>query len=421
MPRSHKIIFGIFVCIHVFTALWLGLARPGSISPIADPLEYRLLALHLFEGVFSIAPASEQESELLRTPGYPLLVAATYMVDGGWGLVIVLLQQFLLAVVAYLIYRLVIRVTQNQTLALVSLTVFLIEPQQWLFSLQTMTETFSVFLMTVSVWLALQTEQQGWRSTVVWEGILVGCMVLVKPGLMILVPFVLLLCVVRMVSWRTRLIYIGTSVVVALIIVSPWLIRNTLLTGVPIISSSAVFNFIGLGAPEDTTLLLRDGRILYDNAGHHVMENRNYTVKSYPNLVLMKKKIIEHEGVWRLVEKQISCALPIWLNHNIGSVLSVVHVPFVNTSGITIAVMLEKVVWIVLLFFVILGILRGIIDPSTRYTFLLFGCMLGTLTFLNVCTASSRMLIPLYAPILLCASMALASFQPFRPNIHHSR
>lgn len=409
MQAPDKWLMPLLACalaLHLAAALYVGVERPWSISPVQDPLEYRLLAQNIPLGTFSLTAPPDTQPQLLRTPGYPLFLAATYALDGS-GVLAIVLQQILLVAGGWILYRLLRAFNVGQRLSLVIAALYLLEPRLWMFSLQTMSEALASFLFVSLVALATVPKRSS-LGTAAGVGVLAGLLLLVKPGLLVAAPFLLLLPLCREIPWRARAAQAAVAVLVMLVVLSPWFARNARLVGTPLLSSSSAYNFsLGLGSLAEQGALLADGPAIYDARGREGVNHTSFTAEKFASMQALQRQIIEREGVAALAGRQLSCAPHIWLAHGMASTLTVVH-PLTAQQASLIS-MLEKMFGAVALLLVAAGIALSLADRRVRICSLLCAGMLLAVTVLNVCVSSDRMLIPLYPLILVFAGVALSS------------
>ena len=234
---------GLFL--HVLSAVGVFLIKPESISTTPDPLDYRLAAIQILDNQhFSFAAPEFDAPQLLRTPLYPALLAGTYLLDGRTGLVMILIQSLSLVLMAFLLFRILIRLRVPDNIALLLTTLYLFEPLQWLYSLHTMTETFSSLVLLVLVYLVIVPSSIRGKCLSALFGVGLAVIVLMKPSGTMWIPFMLMMLGAIPGSFHERMKRLLIACFFLILVLSPWVIRNYNLTGYPVISSSGPFNFI---------------------------------------------------------------------------------------------------------------------------------------------------------------------------------
>jgi 4-amino-4-deoxy-L-arabinose transferase-like glycosyltransferase len=427
-PRTRTILFIILGCalvLHVVSAVGVYAFRPESISTTPDPLDYRLAALNLLDhGTFSFAPPEYNAPQLLRTPVYPLLLAGTYLLDGRSGLAIVLLQSIMLAVMGWLLFWLLLafRVPERISLALVAL--YLVEPLQWLYTLHTMTETTASLLMLGLFVFALVGRGIDTLPRAILFGVGLGLLVLVKPSVMMWLPFLLLLVLVARGTWRARTIRIALAALLLVATLTPWVIRNEALTGYPVVSSSGTYALIEFAGTASTTPAhFWDVVMMAEYNGHTNQVWYGYTTNAYPMLVAGKQAILEHLDYRRFVTRQLVCAPHVWfgfwhrynqesLGHDYGLITSFVLGP--NDARDAALLKIDILIWALALALFLLGTFSLLRDPTRRWRYVPLVGMLLAAIFVNFCAAWVRVLLPLYPIIFVGAGVGIGELMRLR-------
>ena len=209
--------------------LWILLAaailRLGAIIFFHPPLlsdskEYHDIAQSVVHGEgFTI----DGKPTAFRLPGYPIILAATYFIFGYSRIPIALVQ--LLADLASCVLVFAIgRKLISEKVGIVAAWIFALFPIQILYVPHVMTETLFTTIFLATIWLSLQDYLTAKKSVVI--GLLVGAGILIRSTALIL-PLVIYIH-----RWKggeeakkglRSLSIIG---IMALLVVSPWLIRN---------------------------------------------------------------------------------------------------------------------------------------------------------------------------------------------------
>ncbi len=407
--RTHKsltVVIGVCAGLHLLSAVAVGVLYPHIISPATDQLEYRTIALNLIDhGTFSIAPADEHNPDLMRTPGYPLFVASTYIFDRS-GFITILLQQLMLGAMGTLLYFLLRHFSIRQKISLALVAVYLLEPQQWFYSLQTMTETLSSFLFIILLALGILESRMSalWRTFTF--GTLLGVLLLVKPTLTILAPFLLVLLLFKGQTIRNGFIHVAVAGVIALAMLSPWLLRNYLLTDSPTLSVSPAYVVISGFATPEQNASVNGGETLYNARGEaagYVVEG--YTLRGYQHLMDVAGQVIHEHGIPALITGQILYVPTVWFSlSDMYRMLGNIAIPRFSHLffGFGFLVGLAGMVCSVLGFVAMLHHSR-----FRLYAFIFFG-MLAAVTFMNLRIAYARTLIPLYPLIMLAVGTSVS-------------
>lgn len=409
-PRTRTIlliILGVGLALHIVSAIGVYHFRPESISTTPDPLDYRLAALNLLDyGTFSFAPPEYQAPQLLRTPGYPFLLAGTYLLDHRSGLAMILLQSLMLAFMGWLLFRLLLAFRVPETISLVLVALYILEPFQWLYTLQTMTETTASLLMLGLFVAALVGKGIHTHARAVLYGVGLGLLVLVKPSATMWLPFLVLLVLLPQGAWRTRAVRLVIASLFLVATLLPWMIRNESLTDHFVVSSSGTYALIEFaGTPSTTPTHFWDVVKMVEYNGHTNQVWYGYTTNAYPMLVAGEHAILAHLDYRWFITRQLVCTPHVWfgflhrynqesLGHDYGLIASFVLGP--NAGRDALLLKLDVLVWALALALFLLGTFSLLRDAAFRWRFLpLLGIVLAAV-LINFCAAWVRVLLPLY-------------------------
>ena len=415
--RTQKLLKGLLVfalVLHILSAVAVFALKPESISTTPDPLDYRLAALNIIDyHIFSLAPPSYHAPQLLRTPVYPALLAGTYLIDGRTGFAMILLQSILLIIMGWLLFKILCAFEVTEHVALLLTAFYLFEPLQWLYTLQTMTETVASFLLMLLL-AGIFLGKGIWNiPNAALFGVGLGLLVLEKPSATMWVPFLLiLLLAVGTDAWRARLVRAGIVIILFLATLSPWMIRNYELTGHFIVSSSGPFNFIAFAGTPATVhpeYFEPVTHVTY-NGGHSNETWYAYTTNAYPMLLATQHDLLEHADYISLITQQIAVAPSVWFGnivlqhqesygHEYSMIADFVVHP--NQLRDTLLNITDTVIWTLLLFFLLVGTGVLVRTSATRWRFVpLFAILLATV-FINFRASWVRVLLPIYPVIVI--------------------
>lgn len=213
----------------------LMLIKPSNIAVLrGDGAEYQVYASNLLQhGVFSAALHVPYYPSVVRSPGYPLFLAAIESVAGSRPIAVQAIQFAVLAALAILV-GFAGRATTNPmagTFAGVMAVTYI--PLIW-FTPRYLTEILASFLVAVMVILMLLARRSDRLVMYAGSGFALAALSYVRPEfLLMVVPIALILVLNRRGSWRSRsrwgacLAFTG-AVAIA---IAPWMIRNTSVTG----------------------------------------------------------------------------------------------------------------------------------------------------------------------------------------------
>lgn len=421
--RSNRILALILVAalvLHLVSAVGVYLLRPEAISTTPDPLDYRLAALNiLHHGVFSLAPAELDAPEMLRTPMYSFLLAGTYLLDGETGFIMILLQSVMIVVCGWLLYLVLHAFRVQEAIALVLTALYLFEPLQWLYTLHTMTETLASLLVLLLLVGALVGKGIRDLPSAALYGVGLGLLVFQKPSAMVWLPFLAILIFAAAGTWKARTARLLVAILLCVMTLLPWMIRNHDLTGHWTLSSTAVFNFILFaGTPDIVPPAFDVPLAIVSYNGHSNNVWYAYTTDAYPMLLETKRAVLAEADLVSLAIRQIAYAPNVWFGfrelqnqqsygHSYSLIADLALPPDEMRSRIINAADLS--LWSVLLVFTAFGSALLVLGSRTRWIFLPLIAILLITVFVNFCLAWTRVLLPLY-PIIFVATGVGATY-----------
>ncbi len=217
-------------------AYWL-LATPDRLLT-SDAHQYHVLASNLAsgEGFSDTFPQMELHPTAFRPPGYPAVLSLAYRVlwpspGIGRGVNVAIGVAVVVAVVLLVDRHLGRRSALAAGLA-VALWPNLVANDTYV-----LTEPLSLLLLVGLLWFLLDHR---WLPA----GILTGCLVLTRPSAQYLVV-ILAGYLLWKLGWRRALLFVGATILV----VAPWVVRNWIQLGSPVLVTSNGFNYAALYSP----------------------------------------------------------------------------------------------------------------------------------------------------------------------------
>jgi hypothetical protein len=197
-----------------------------------DSFTYLTPARNLLHGLgFTIANGV---IDTLRTPGYPLLLAAF----GLHVVPVIVFQHLLTAAVAIALYLLVIKRLGSRFMALTAAILFAIDTPTLHYANKILSETFFTAVLFAVFVLVV------YACNLPLAGVLTGLLVLIRPVAIVYFIVVMLCLALRRVRMRTIAVYAA----LALVLPVSWQLRNLHHTGVFTISSISGVNLLGYRA-----------------------------------------------------------------------------------------------------------------------------------------------------------------------------
>jgi 4-amino-4-deoxy-L-arabinose transferase-like glycosyltransferase len=227
----------ILVAALVLNAAIVLIVLATAASPMAETYSmdfgdlYDLIAKSLDQGHgYRVDPA--MSNTMLREPGYPLLLAAVFKA-GGYGIQQARVICVLLAFgAALLLLRLTRKVTGDMTAALAAAILFLLYPGILVAEARAGIEIPSIFTVLIFM-LVLHSAVESKR---LWQyfvaGLMLGLAVMVRSEVLLFPSFLLLWLLITTKGWveaRKAVVSIAALVVGAVLVMSPWIVRNYLL------------------------------------------------------------------------------------------------------------------------------------------------------------------------------------------------
>ncbi len=196
---------------------------------------------------------AEGEPDTVRTPGYPLFLAAFLAADLGYPGAIVAQRVLWILVVAATTW-VGFRLTGSALAAVVAGVITAIDLPALQATNSILTETLASVLVASAVWQAYRSAAAGSTAGAVVAGALAGFAALVRPvAIMLCVPVAL---AVAIAGSRHRGRVAAVVVAVSLAVTGSWMARNYLQTGVATFSSIGNINLLLYRAAG--TLAIRD-------------------------------------------------------------------------------------------------------------------------------------------------------------------
>jgi 4-amino-4-deoxy-L-arabinose transferase-like glycosyltransferase len=178
---------------------------------------------------------------LMREPGYPLFLAGLFWLFGKSLGAIRVANLLLTAITAWLTYRLADRIFSSKAIAFLASVLLLIHPAIFVAELRGGVEILFTLLIVCFISALLAALQSGRFKDFFLAGLVLGVATLVRSTALLfpvfLVPFFLLWKSARP-SWIRACGVIAVVLAGAMITISPWMIRNWKVAGVPIPTSS---------------------------------------------------------------------------------------------------------------------------------------------------------------------------------------
>lgn len=211
----------------------------GSYEPLSDALHYHGIAEALADGRgFShVFPFSTEHATAWRPPLYPMLLAGVYVVTGPIVFVGQLLGCLVGTAVVVLGTFLASQLPGRFTGAIAGV-LLAVYPPLLASDVTILTESLSLFLLVCTVLLVERHRMLG-------AGVCTGLLMLTRPSAQALAA-VFGAWVLCHLGWRKAIAFVS----IALLIVTPWVLRNWFVFGRPLLVTSNGFNIAAIYSPE---------------------------------------------------------------------------------------------------------------------------------------------------------------------------
>ncbi len=177
----------------------------------------------------------------LRTPGYSYVLAALIGIFGVAGAVLV--QLLVASTLPLLGMRMAERIANSRTVGIATGTILALDPTLALLSFQFYTETFFLVLFFLWTLVSLNYLERKNLTSLIVGAVLLGCAILVKTSAQY-VPLLFVAFIVwhhGRLDWRRGIAHASVYLLIVGAILAPWIVRNTLVFGVPGLSAQTPF------------------------------------------------------------------------------------------------------------------------------------------------------------------------------------
>jgi len=227
--ESSRPLLAVVLVALIHAAIFIVYQRPGWETEWDDQVGYQRLGHALATtGTFTRNPGVQPfVPETIRTPGYPLVVAAAYRVFGEHHVAVAGVQAAMFAAICVLVFSITARLATRRV-ALVAATLTALYPPIPYYGALVVTEVFTTLIITLALWTSLRAIQDRDRGSFVATGLLLGLAALTRPTFA-LFPVALVMVVAVAAAIRgewSRLPRWGWTLGAFAIVLSPWLLYN---------------------------------------------------------------------------------------------------------------------------------------------------------------------------------------------------
>lgn len=232
--RSLRLV-SLIAFLHALFFIWY--QRPDWYSQWSDQEGYRRLGEVLAAtGKFTRFPgATPFVPEVIRTPVYPLFVALIYRLFGVHQLAIALAQTLVFVGIVLTVFATARIATASDRVALAAAAATALFPPFPYFAALTMTEVWTAFLFTLSLWMAVRLLRESSAGRCVALGVVLALTTLSRP-VFVLFPFALaavwlLVFPLLHLCRRPRAVDVGAMLAAFVVAMLPWFTYNYVTLG----------------------------------------------------------------------------------------------------------------------------------------------------------------------------------------------
>jgi hypothetical protein len=194
---------------------------------------------------FTFSTTSPYIPESFRVPGYPLLIALVHEMFGGGDSfdAVIYLQILITALSVFLTYLLGMKVSGSKWVGYLAAFLFGFNPNTITFTIGLNSEPLFILIFLLSIYVSLSMFFKE-KTRFALSGLLLGASVLVRC-IATYVPlcFGVYLLFAREFTVKKKLFLFGIFLLCFVIVLTPWIVRNKVVTGVWGISSTTAYNF----------------------------------------------------------------------------------------------------------------------------------------------------------------------------------
>jgi 4-amino-4-deoxy-L-arabinose transferase-like glycosyltransferase len=229
--------------------LWFVMQAPVKPSSGGDPRVYEETAINILsEGL-----AYSEEGYAFRSPLYPHVIAMVYALGGRSHTNLFILQALIGSLTASLLLNIGLRLLSHFCTAFMAATLFAIHPVILYYTKQVLTESLYMFFLVLVVYLAYKVVEKPQKGSLVLLGLAMGLTILCRAegslfsGLVLVGMFAFTKGDICRKFHRSFII-----VFTMLLAVAPWVIRNCLVVGAPVLATEGGITLYLGNNPEAT-------------------------------------------------------------------------------------------------------------------------------------------------------------------------
>lgn len=246
LPKALIFIIGISFLLHIVGLSYVVLKKGEGVLVYGDALGYLSLAEHLRGGLGFVSETPEGlVPQVVRTPGFPLLLTPFVAYESGLIVYLALLTSLAALLLPYFTWWIGQRLFNERT-GLVAAGIVAFEPMLTFFSWFPLTEIPFLILFLSSIAVLLKSlERKSFLLFAICSGVLVGYSILIRPSTLLFFVGVYVVLLFANVRDRRKLLTFVCVGVACAVTLAPWYYRTHTITGVWALSSAGWANVYG--------------------------------------------------------------------------------------------------------------------------------------------------------------------------------
>ena len=191
-----------------------------------------------------------------RPPAYPLFLASLYTLFGHHARAVYLAQALLFTLLGYIVYRLALLCFARRLPALLTILMYAFYLPLHGIIARISTEILFMLFLTLEVWFLVCWLRTPRHRPLVLSAVFLGLATLTRPTPFLLPFFLLFLFLAApLPSWRHRVRAFAVHLLIALAVISPWMVRQAMTFGtfVPVTTGGGITLWEGTAAASGWT------------------------------------------------------------------------------------------------------------------------------------------------------------------------
>jgi len=234
----------LFVALPAFQGL-----SPGSYEADKFPDWYDLLAMNIANGNgYRFFPDTTET--MLRTPAWPLILAGIFNIFGPSLLAVKVLNMLLSVGTGWLTYLLGRQISGSELLGVIAALIAFLHPAILIADSRGGVESLTMFFMVVFMVLVYRAFTDDSLRKYASAGVVLGILLLIKSTAVMFAPCIFLYKFLKqpdLPGAGKAMLVTGVLTIAATVVLSPWIVRNYLLSGefVPTMSVGGMSSYSG--------------------------------------------------------------------------------------------------------------------------------------------------------------------------------